>query len=227
MTAVDKVAALDPAVAAVLDELLAAWRRALELDLRVAAPAHVVAYDAVTQTATLQLGALPVRLVEGEEVVQPPVLIPGVPVLHIGGVLAYVAPALAPGDTGLAVFTDRSLAQWLRLGIPTDPLNGRTHALGDAVFIPGLRPSTTPLAPPPPAGALTAEAPLVRLGAAAAEFGLRGTALASTWNTTINALPIAAVDPATTMALANAIRLALIALNTALQGAVSTKVQIE
>lgn len=153
-----------PSPTASLPELLAAVIRNLQLDLRVAAPAHVTAYDPATQRAVVQLGALPVRIVEGEEIPQPPIVIENVPVMWLGGSLGYVTTPLVSNDTGLVVFTDRALAMWLLNGIPSDPINGRTHALGDAVFIPGLRPGTAPIAPPTSIAATVIEGPVVHAG---------------------------------------------------------------
>ncbi len=158
----DKVDA-NPAVAA-LNDLLAMVRRNIELDLRVSAPARVVVYDPATQRATIQLELLPVKFLGDLEVPQPPIPIPGVPVCWTGGSLGYVTTPLVPGDTGLALFSDRCLSLWLLQGGPIDPINGRTHALGDAMFLPGLRNTTNPITPPTDLTATVVEGPLVHLG---------------------------------------------------------------
>lgn len=175
-----------PAPTATLPELLTALLRNLALELRVAAPAHVTAYDPATQRVTVQLGALPVRIVEGEEVPQPPIAIGQVPVMWLGGSLGYVTTPLVPGDTGLVVFTDRALSMWLLNGIPTDPINGRTHALGDAVFLPGLRPGTTPIVPPTSIAATVVEGPVVHAGPGAINPVVKFTEIAAAftaWST--------------------------------------------
>lgn len=151
-----------------LEGLLAIWRRNIELDLRVAMPGHVTAYNPTTQRATIQLGLVPVRFVEDEEVAQPPIVLPDVPVLNIGGSLGYVSFQLVPGDSGLVVFSDRCMAAWLKLGQPTDPINGRAHALGDGVFIPGVRPIADVITPPTDITGTVVEGSLVRLGSLAA-----------------------------------------------------------
>lgn len=66
-----------------------------------------------------------------------------------GGKAAIRFP-LAKGDTGLLVFNDRSLDQWMKSdGRPTNPKDGRSHDLSDAVFIPGLPTDSGKLAPTP------------------------------------------------------------------------------
>lgn len=180
-----------PAPTATLAELLEALVRNVMLDLRVAAPAHVTGYDPATQRATLQLGALPVLIVEGEEVPQPPIAISNVPVMWPGGSAGYVTTPLVPGDTGLAVFADRALAMWLTLGIPTDPINGRTHALGDAIFMPGLRPGTKPIAPPTSLAATVIEGPVVHAGPLATDPVVKFTELSAAFTAWASAMETA------------------------------------
>lgn len=171
-----------PAPTATLGELLANLLRNFALDLRVAAPAHVTAYDPATQRVTVQLGALPVRMVEGEEVPEPPIAIAQVPVMWLGGSLGYVTTPLVPGDTGLVVFADRSLSQWLLQGVPGDPLAGWTHALGDAVFIPGLRPTPRQITPPTSLAATVVEGPVVHAGPGAVNPVVKFTELSSAFS---------------------------------------------
>lgn len=56
-----------------------------------------------------------------------------------------LALPVAVGDTGLLIFSDRSLDVWLATGGIVDPGDDRRHALSDAVFVPGLRPFSSPL----------------------------------------------------------------------------------
>ena len=172
-----------------LDDLVRMILRASAMGIRVAAPASVLAYNPTTQRATVQLDLLPVAEVEGEEVLQPPVQIQGVPVALLGGALNYIRAEPAPGDTGLALFTDRCLSVWLLGGGPVDPINGRTHALGDAVFVPGVRHAANLLPPPTIPGATVVEGPVVQLGASATQ----AVALASALHTYISAMIAAAV----------------------------------
>lgn len=156
-----------------LDDLLARVRRNIELDLRVSAPAKVVAYDPATQRTTLTLEFLAIRIVEGEEVPDVPLLLYNVPVRWPGGSLGYVTTPLVPGDTGRVCFADRCLSTWLNAkepnALPLDPVNGRTHNLADAVFDPGLRQAFAPITPPTDLTATVIEGPLVKLGRAATQ----------------------------------------------------------
>lgn len=168
MSGQDRRDAVDAStIAATLHDLLALWRRSIELELRVSSPATVVTYDPATQTAQVVLGLLPVQFIEGEEVPAGAIVIPTARVRWIGGSLGYVSTPLVPGDTGHVVFTDRCLAQWLLAGGSVDPINGRTHALADAVFEPGLRHNANPITPPTDLTATVVEGPLVRLGSLA------------------------------------------------------------
>ena len=54
-------------------------------------------------------------------------------------------PTLRFGFT--SEFMDRSIQEWLKLGIPADPIQAATDALQDAVFDPGLHPDTDPITP--------------------------------------------------------------------------------
>jgi hypothetical protein len=213
-----------------LTQLLAMVRRATELDLRVAAPARVVTYSPATLRVDVALELLPVQFVEGVEVPQPPILIPQIPVYVPGGSsISWLHLPIVPGDTGLVVFTDRCLSLWMLQGGPLDPVNGRTHNLADAVFFPGVRNTTNPLPIPAGLDAATLEGPLVRLGAAGVEFALKGTALAATCAALFGILNIVppASDPVTVIVLANANKAAILGLLSAIQAAVSVKVQVQ
>lgn len=68
----------------------------------------------------------------------------GVPVVFpCSRTSAFTFP-ITVGDTGLAVFSMRSLDAWKSSqGIPTVPLNYAKFDKGDAIFIPGLQPQIT------------------------------------------------------------------------------------
>lgn len=149
-----------------LVDLLLRFRRNIELDLRVSAPARIITYDPVTQTATVRLELMPVPIIEGEEVPTPAPPLHGVPVVWHGGTAGYVSTPLAPGDPGKVTFTDRCLSTWLQTGNPAgpvDPINRRTHNLADAVFEPGLRPLAEARQPTDQT-ATVVEGPLIKLG---------------------------------------------------------------
>lgn len=57
----------------------------------------------------------------------------------------YVRVPVAVGDTGVALFCERSLDVWSQSGGVVDPLDGRIHDVSDPVFIPGLFPESDPV----------------------------------------------------------------------------------
>jgi hypothetical protein len=72
-------------------------------------------------------------------------VIQDVPVVHPRGADYWVKLPIAVGDTGLAVFSERSLDTWAQTGGMVDPADPRRHDLSDAVFIPGLYAKAAPL----------------------------------------------------------------------------------
>lgn len=247
MSAQDRSDKIDsPSPDALLSDLLALVRRGIELDLRVSAPAHVVTYNPATQRADVVLGHLPVKLqpIPGqgaEEIPQPPIPLPQVPVRWLGGSASYVTCPLLPGATGHVVFSDRSLSAWLLAGAPVDPLNGRTHALGDAVFEPGLRPAAMTIAPPTSQVATVVEGPLVWLGALATQPAVMGTAHVAAFQAALAAIatafaawsaaagppPFAGNLPPVSGAFIAAVGAACAGLAGALPGTLSTKVLVQ
>lgn len=177
-----------------LDGLLALHRRGIELDLRVSAPGTVLSFNPATRRADVMLAFLPVIYVEDEEVPQAPIVCPQVPVLMQGDALSYVNTPILPGATGLVVFADRCLARFLLSGVPEDPINGRTHSLGDGLFIPC--PIGSAVAPVDPTGTVV-EGPLVKLGAAATQPAVLGTAFSVAFATYTAAIAAAAATFAT------------------------------
>ena len=159
-------------VEASLDALLRRWRRVIELELRVSMPARVVTFDPATCKATVRLELLQIADVRGEELPNPPDLLVMIPVEYPGASTGGVTWPLLPNDTGRVVCTDRALAAWLQTGnpvAPVDPENGRTHNLGDAIFVPGLKTDADAIAAGPIDMTATVldGAALVKLGAGA------------------------------------------------------------
>jgi hypothetical protein len=181
-------------------EVIRRMLRNMELDLRVAAPAQVVTYNPATQRADLLLGFLPVRPKPlGIELVEPPVSLPQVPVAWMGNSTGYVTTQLLPGHTGVVVFCDRALGEWLRLGAPADPSSGRTHDLADGIFFPGPHPDTAPIVPPTDLTATVVEGPIVKLGRAATSPAVLGTQLSAAftaWSSTLATAGAAAASGA-------------------------------
>jgi hypothetical protein len=64
-----------------------------------------------------------------------------VPVVMPQGQLYSVKYPLSVGDTGMCIFSDRSLDVWLAgSGGIVDPADSRQHDISDAIFVPGLVP---------------------------------------------------------------------------------------
>lgn len=106
--------------------------------LRVSLPCRVVRVRG-DQLVDLQ----PLLQVKYKALAQPTTLpvLPHCPVLMPRGQNYAIRLPVAEGDTGLAVFADRSLDNWLSSGGGVvDPESARTHNITDAIFVPGLVP---------------------------------------------------------------------------------------
>lgn len=175
-------------------------QRKIGMELRVSNPAHVLAFDPVAETVDVSLGHLPVEYQETPagtvETPSAPMTIRGVPIVYPGAATAWVTFPVDTGSTGILIHTDRALLPWRESAVPgpVDPVFGRTHNLGDAVFIPGLAQTVTPRTTPVNPAALTLEGPLIQAGATAT----LGLAIASQLHTylvaAITAAPTTAMD---------------------------------
>lgn len=116
-------------------------------DLYISIPAKVVKWDASNQRANCQILVKNITSAEDDEreVASWPV-VTGVPVQFIGaGGFRLTCPISDGGQsaatTGLLIFSHRSMDKWLTgSGGEVDPEFDHDHALGDAVFLPGLMP---------------------------------------------------------------------------------------
>lgn len=72
-------------------------------------------------------------------------IIQNVPVSMPRGADYWIKLPVAQGDTGVALFCERSLDIWNVSGGIVDPADTRTHDLSDAIFVPGLYPLNAPL----------------------------------------------------------------------------------
>lgn len=128
-----------------LPEVFDAFRSSIMRDLRVALPARVETYDADKQKASVQpLLRSPFATETGEAKHERLPMVNEVPVQWQSGGGAFLTFPLAKGDTGLLVFTDLSLDEWLQHGGEVEPMDPRAHHLSDGVFIPGLYPFGMP-----------------------------------------------------------------------------------
>ena len=138
-----------------LGALFRALVRKVKLEVFVNLPATVVAYDHLTETATVTIGWLEIIRqldlpVPNAEIPQPPKILTSIPVgwPDNGTGDGYRFPIL-PLTTGTVRVYDRSLASWMLSppGVPVDPFMAWTHALQDSMFWVDLRPSTVVLTP--------------------------------------------------------------------------------
>ena len=157
-----------------LFDLLRTYGRRLKLSMRTNTVGTVIAYDPATQRATVTVDILQIIKVFGlpdpnATTPTPPFILTNIPVAWPRSGGGYLTFPINPGDTGTITVMDRSIQQWLLLGAPTDPIQSATHALQDAVFEPGLHPSTNPITPPTdPTAAVLHHDAFIKLGRAAA-----------------------------------------------------------
>lgn len=114
------------------NELLSAIPEAERGEINTTAMGEVIAYDAKTQTATIQPR---LSMMIGGEKVRAPELI-SVPVMHpqAGGIIMH--KPLKKGDEVMLSFNQRSLDQSADDGSDADNNRGRMHSLSDAVATP-------------------------------------------------------------------------------------------
>jgi hypothetical protein len=67
-------------------------------------------------------------------------VIQDVPVAMLRGADYGIKLPIAVGDTGIAIFSERSIDAWTVQGGVVDPADPRHHNLSDAIFYPGLYP---------------------------------------------------------------------------------------
>lgn len=120
-----------------MDRVMAEAVRQGALSLRVALPASVVA---VRGNQLVDVQPLLMARYAGKDASALPIIPHALVCAPMGAAWGLKVP-LAVGDTGLAIFCDRSLDAWASGdGSLTDPADCRAHDLCDAVFLPGLVP---------------------------------------------------------------------------------------
>lgn len=120
-----------------LDQLFELAMRKLELRLNVWRPATVLAVKG-TGKVDLQI-QLQAKYVTDDAPVTLPTIQDAL-VCQPRGAGYYIKLPVKVGDTGIALFCDRSLDSWSVQGGTVFPNDTRTHDLSDCVFIPGLYP---------------------------------------------------------------------------------------
>lgn len=154
-----------------LEEIVKLGAESIRNEMRVQIPCRVLAYDEDKQRVTI----LPVirfgRLdAAGDRETYLPEPIANVPVAFFSaGAYSLTFPIVA-GQHGMAMFSDRSLDEWLATGnediTPADP---RRFDISDAVYFPGVASFASPVPSDGVDGsAMVLRAPLVLLGSSAA-----------------------------------------------------------
>ena len=134
-----------------LDVVLRAFIDAALRDARVWLPVEVVA----VVPGTFNRVSVQPLLLRTFSTLPAPVLMPvlqDLPVIQPRGNSYGIKLPVAVGDTGIALFCDRSLDVWKVQGGQVNPGSVRTHDLSDGVFVPGLYPLNTPPATPTTVG---------------------------------------------------------------------------
>jgi len=141
------------------------------MDLHVALPGKVIAYDASKQTAEVQpMIRRAISDSNGEIAHEDLPKIPNVPVkFPRGSGDSYsITWPIAPGDFVLLVFCSWAIGQWRESGDLSDPVDLRKHGLGNPIAIPGIAPKTGSIPTDP--SAMVIEGPEVKVGPAAVDF---------------------------------------------------------
>lgn len=219
-TPIEQLADEDESQSPDLGGLAARAVRAASEDIRVACPGVAGAVD-------LASGTVAARPAISKNGASQEAEVPGAPLMQLRTSLARLHLPLAAGDPLLMLFSDRSTDEWQAGSgeqvVAQDP---RSHDPTDALALPlakGAAPTgrdndAVLQGGPGLAGevAITAAGDIELFPTAGKVVKVAGDTdfmiLGSTFKTACSGLPIAAVDPATTMALVNAIRVVLQAL---------------
>lgn len=149
-----------------LRDLLDAESYDTRVQVRTVIPAKVKSYSSATQRATIELATRGrVLLEDGRTVTQPVIVLSDIPVVWPGCGDGYLHLGLGAGDTGVVLVCDRSIATWRTTGQASEAAHPFPHNLSDSIFLPGLRPDTRPLVPPPRSGT-TLQGSEIHLGSA-------------------------------------------------------------
>jgi len=104
-------------------------------ELFTAMPGKVVSYESSTALATIE-PQIKRKYIDGDSFTLP--LITHVPVMHPRTSKAHMRLPVAVGDTGLIIWSQRSIDIWLEQGRAVDPEDSRKFNISDAAFYPGL-----------------------------------------------------------------------------------------
>ena len=120
------------------NDVLAELEHRLRVSMRTCVPAIVVTFAPATVAKGARVkvqAAQKLRLRNGDDIEIP--ILPSVPVYYQrGGGFSTEFP-LAPTDKGWLLVSDRAIDRWMQTGVPSAPRDGRTHAIDEAMFLPG------------------------------------------------------------------------------------------
>lgn len=123
---------LTDAMRAVVDAALA--------EIHTCLPGRVESYDWATRKARIKPLIKRAYL---DTKTEPLPIIPGVPVVFPWGGSGSLSYPIEKGQTGILLFSERSLEVWLAKGGDAEPGDPRRFDLTDGFFIPGLAPFNT------------------------------------------------------------------------------------
>ncbi len=207
-------------------ELLGELIDGMLLRLWTATPGQVVAYDAASQTATVQ--PLPYEW-DGDGGQEALPVLPGVPVMFPRGNGFAMTWPLAKGDHVLLVFCRRSIERWRASGSNGDPQSDRRHNISDAFAIPGAFHAGGKLADVPTSDVEIREPTggIIKVGKGATHAAMLGDTFVSAMSSLLTALSththVTAVGP--TMPPSNAAT--ILASSTGTSSVLSTKVKVK
>ncbi len=121
-------------------DMIAAAIDSAMIDVHVALPGQVQSYNAVTQTATVELQVQRVLPQGVNFVTESLPVLENVPVMFPRTNAFMLTFPIAEGDYGLVVFNEMSIDQWRSKGDNTSPGDIGRHTLTGGVFQPGLMP---------------------------------------------------------------------------------------
>lgn len=117
-----------------LEQLLQTAIDARLFDLHTAIPCVVDSFDKAKNTVTV-VPALKRKYSDGTVVTLP--IIANVPIMYPRGASWRITGPLIKGDSGVLIFSERSLDVWKKSGGTVDPSDTRKFHLTDALFYPG------------------------------------------------------------------------------------------
>lgn len=122
------------------DELLETIKDAVRSQMRTSIPVSVTEDSTDGHTVKLQpLVQAIIRLPNGTTKAVTLPILPDIPIHHTGGGGVTLTHAHKKGDEGWIIVSDASIDAWHQQGGIQAPPDTLTHALSDAVYIPGVR----------------------------------------------------------------------------------------